>query len=462
MCPVNSNFIIPKKQSMRLISFLFLLSLISCNNDSSNVGTQNSELPEKTSIADIEIGIRDYISRETEQNSGFFPLPNDSSTMKLKLVRVHTEYLSNLGPDSHFACVDLADEKGDVYDVDFFLTGKPGNMHVTEMTLHKENGKPFYNWKQLADKTWKRVDVESSDNRLMGVVEGEDRFRFRYEVEIPEIEESAEIWIPVPTSNPWQDVTLLSQSSENRGTLKQESEYGNQYYYLQLDEKDSNIPLIFEYEVARMEKNPYANNDEDLSRYLTTSELMPVGGRFESIVNEILKGKRKDSDLMKARAIYDYVADTLRYRKAGEYGTGDANYACDSRSGNCTEFHSYFISLARSANIPARFAIGAAIPAERNEGGVNGYHCWAEFYAEGKWWPVDISEGNKYAALSTYYFGHHPANRLEFSKGRDLILDPMPETGKVPFFAYPVFEQKNKPSRVKTKFSFVREGKMDS
>jgi len=113
----------------------------------------------------------------------------------------------NLGPDSHFACVDLADDKGDVYDVDFFLSGKPGDMQLTEMTLHKENGKPLYNWKQLSDKTWKRVDVEASDNRLMGVVEGEDRFRFRYEVEIPEIEDSAQIWVPVPTSNPWQDVT---------------------------------------------------------------------------------------------------------------------------------------------------------------------------------------------------------------------------------------------------------------
>lgn len=446
---------------MRLISFLFLLSLISCNNNSSNAGTLNSEPPEKTGVADIEEGIRDCISRRAEQNSGFFPLPIDSGTMNLKLVRVHTEYLSNLGPDSHFACVDLADEKGDVYDVDFFLTGKPGNMQVTEMTLHKENGKPFYNWKQLADKTWKRVDVEDSDNRLMGVVEGEDHFRFRYEVEIPEIEDSAQIWVPVPISNPWQDVTLLSQNFENEGVFKRD-ELGNKYYYAQFDENDSETSLVFEYEVVRREKNPYADSDADLERYLASSDLMPVGGRFETIVNEILRGKRKDSDLMKARAIYDYVADTLRYRKAGEYGTGDANYACDSRSGNCTEFHSYFISLARSANIPARFAIGAAIPAERNEGGVNGYHCWAEFYAEGKWWPVDISEGNKYTALSTYYFGHHPANRLELSNGRDLVLDPMPETGKVPFFAYPVFEQKSKPSSVKTKFSFVREGKMNS
>ncbi|WP_332910143.1 transglutaminase-like domain-containing protein [Algoriphagus boritolerans] len=71
--------------------------------------------------------------------------------------------------------------------------------------------------------------------------------------------------------------------------------------------------------------------------------------------------------------------------KFGDFGRGDSNYACDSKTGNCTEFHSFFISLARSVNIPARFAIGASIPSDRNEGGIDGYHCWAEFYADGKW-----------------------------------------------------------------------------
>jgi transglutaminase-like putative cysteine protease len=159
---------------------------------------------------------------------------------------------------------------------------------------------------------------------------------------------------------------------------------------------------------------------------------------------------------MQARAIYDFVIDTVRYRKAGEYGTGDANYACDSGSGNCTEFHSYFITLARSAGIPARFAIGAAIPSERNEGGVNGYHCWAEFYADEKWWPVDISEADKYSDLATYYFGHHPANRLEFSRGRDLTFSPTTSSGSIPFFAYPVLEEQGIERSAQITFTFER------
>ncbi len=68
--------------------------------------------------------------------------------------------------------------------------------------------------------------------------------------------------------------------------------------------------------------------------------------------------------------------------KHSNYGRGDAVYACGVRTGNCTEFHSFFISLARSVGIPARFSIGASIPSDRNEGGLDGYHCWVEFYRQ--------------------------------------------------------------------------------
>jgi transglutaminase-like putative cysteine protease len=160
---------------------------------------------------------------------------------------------------------------------------------------------------------------------------------------------------------------------------------------------------------------------------------------------------------MRARALYDHVIDQVRYARYGSgWGRGDAVYACEAKSGNCTDFHSYFIALARAVGIPARFAIGASIPSERNEGGIDGYHCWAEFWAEGKWWPVDISEADKYTALSTYYFGHHPANRLELSRGRDLLVEPGPVSGPINFLAYPVLELAGEPKKATVEFTFVR------
>ena len=79
-----------------------------------------------------------------------------------------------------------------------------------------------------------------------------------------------------------------------------------------------------------------------------------------------------------------------------------------------------------------------------------------ESYADGKWWPVDISEADKYSSLSTYYFGHHPANRFEFSHGRDLVVDPGPVSGPINFLAYPVLEIDGKTARTKNEFSFKR------
>ena len=108
--------------------------------------------------------------------------------------------------------------------------------------------------------------------------------------------------------------------------------------------------------------------------------------------------------------------------------------------------------------IPARFAIGAAIPAARDDGGINGYHCWAEFYTDGHWWPVDISEADKYDALSTYYFGHNPANRIEFSRGRDLVVEPGPVSGPINFLAYPVLEIDGVTVNPKVEFAFKRVG----
>ncbi|MFN2424649.1 MAG: transglutaminase-like domain-containing protein [Cryomorphaceae bacterium] len=449
--------------------FLYLASVLiaSCGQQlpTDNTATNSDETPaRKADIAEIEAGIRAYIAKTAGEREGIFPLPYEDDTLRLNLVRVHTEYLSNLGPGRFFACVDLADEGGDVYDVDFFLEGEPGNMSVTQTTVHKQNGKPFYSWQQLLDKTWKRVPVEASSNRLMGVIEGEDRFTFRYAVTLPEKEGSAKLWIPIATSDAYQEVKLISvttpSDSGNDVEIKKEfstdSRYGNRILHLDLSGGYAGKEVVLEYRVHRTEKGPYLDAESDPLDYLTADTGVPVGGRFEEITGEIFAESGADSPLMKARAIYDYIIDTVRYRKAGEYGTGDANFACDSKSGNCTEFHSLFISLARTAGIPARFAIGAALPSERNEGGVDGYHCWAEFFAQDKWWPIDISEGNKYAPLATYYFGHHPANRIEISKGRDILPQPAPASGSIPFFAYPVLEIDGVKQQVKTEFSFER------
>ena len=372
-------------------------------------------------------------------------------------MRVHTEYLSILGKTEFFACVDLATEDGDVYDMDFFLKGSKEEMEVTRTTLHKLNGKPYYTWKQQKkEKTWFTVPVLNASNDLLGVVEGEDEFTFTYKITLPEITGSGQIWIPVPQSDRYQSIEILKFELPGEYKMLKDSENENSILYMALAPEHSEQNITLNYIVIRQEKSPYKEENVDLIKYLQPSALMPVGDRFGILAKEIIEKKQANTPLTKARALYDYVIDNVRYAKQGVYGTGDANYACDSKSGNCTEYHSLFISLARSAGIPARFAVGAAIPSSRDDGGVDGYHCWAEFYAENKWWPVDISEADKYSALATYYFGHHPANRIEFSRGRDIAPEPLPKSGRINFLAYPVMEINGDPDKVETTFTFVR------
>ena len=77
-------------------------------------------------------------------------------------------------------------------------------------------------------------------------------------------------------------------------------------------------------------------------------------------------------------SLYDNIVTTLLYDKSGKgWGRGDATYACDIRTGNCTDFHSLFIGEARSLGIPARFIMGLPLPEGRSQGVIPGYHCWA-------------------------------------------------------------------------------------
>lgn len=155
----------------------------------------------------------------------------------------------------------------------------------------------------------------------------------------------------------------------------------------------------------------------------------------------------KSTILAKAQAIYDYTTENLTYDKIGTgWGRGDINYACDLKRGNCTDFHALFIGLCRASGIPARFIIGFPITEGKKEGSIGGYHCWAEFYVDGSGWiPVDSSEASKNKAKKGYYFGNLCENRIEFTQGRDIQLDPPQAGERLNYFIYPYFELDGKP-----------------
>ena len=288
-----------------------------------------------------------------------------------------------------------------------------------------------------------------------GIVKGSDEFEFVYRVKLPEIKGEARLWIPLAKTDPFQTVTLEEVSIPIQWEKTQDRDYGNDICVLHPQPGDSGKTIELRYLVVRKEKGAYPANAEDATRFLRPEKLVPINETFKTLAEQATAGKK--GDLERAKALYDHVLGRMRYDKSGTgWGRGDAMYACDARTGNCSDFHAYFIALARSSGIPARFAIGATIPAEKNEGAIEGYHCWAEFFADGRWVPVDISEAWKNPALADYYFGHNPANRFELAKGRDLIVDPAPVTGPINFLAYPLLEMDGKVTKPETSFAFRR------
>ncbi len=150
-----------------------------------------------------------------------------------------------------------------------------------------------------------------------------------------------------------------------------------------------------------------------------------------------------------ARSLYDHVLERMRYDKpeGKAWGRGDAEWACEAGFGNCTDFHSYFMGLARTKGLAARFEMGFSVPGgDEKESKVGGYHCWAYVWIEGHGWlPVDISEADKHGEKADYFFGTLDADRVTMTGGRDLTLTPMPAAGTLNFFVYPYAEIDGKP-----------------
>ena len=289
------------------------------------------------------------------------------------------------------------------------------------------------------------------------IIKGSDEFEFIYRVKLPEIKGEARLWIPLAKTDAFQTVTQEEVSIPIKWEKVQKRDYANDICVLHPQSTDSGKTIELRYRVVRREKAAYRASGEDVARYLRPEKLVPVNETFKTLARDAVAGKQ--NDLERAKALYEHVVARMRYDKSGTgWGRGDAVYACDARTGNCSDFHAYFIALARSIGIPARFAIGATIPADKNEGAIEGYHCWAEFFADERWVPVDISEAWKNPKLAGYYFGHNPANRFELTKGRDLVVDPAPASGPINFLVYPLLEMNGEIVKPETTFTFRRIG----
>jgi len=309
---------------------------------------------------------------------------------------------------------------------------------------------------------------------LPAAAQKERHFTFHYSFTVKNITpgERVRVWFPIAHSDASQDVRILSQTGDLPLKKARQPQYGNEAFYAEAGKADkAEYKFSVDYDVVRREHTvlvdgkpvpglkPAKAPKAELARFVEADRLVPVTGLPAQLAVDETRGAT--TPLEKARDIYEYVFRTMKYDKSGAgWGHGDTLWACDSKRGNCTDFHSVFMSMARSQKIPARFQIGFPLPADKTSADIAGYHCWAEFYTDSTGWvPIDISEAWKHQEKHQYFFGAHDANRVQFTQGRDLTLSPRQDGQPLNYFVYPYVEVAGKEfSNVSIAFSFQEAG----
>ncbi len=256
------------------------------------------------------------------------------------------------------------------------------------------------------------------------------------------------IWIPLPASDSYQSVESLKIESPWSYKIIHDPDFNNKILFIDLTdslEKKSQAIIKWKYKIIRKEQNGFSFDDRDRfsdKLFLSERGLVIIDNRIREIEKKITSSITDPFE--KAKAIYNYVLTHVDYdTSVPGWGNGDVEYVCKVGKGNCTDFHSLFISLLRAAGIPARFQIGFPVPPEENSGIlVKPYHCWAEFFIEGKGWtPVDISEAWKYPEKKKYYLGNLDKDRILISTGRGIRLLPdKSEEAALNYFVKPYVE----------------------
>jgi len=231
----------------------------------------------------------------------------------------------------------------------------------------------------------------------------------------------AKVWIAIPQSLPEQRVTRLSVETPYGHRLVRDATFHNQVAEIVVPNPPDSftVSLSARVERALVGSRPAKLSSSERALYLRKEALVSLSPRIHEIADQIENTNRDR---------YEYVLSTMQYDKiVPGWGRGDSERACDVHKGNCTDFHSLFMSLSRTKGVPTLFEMGYPMNPKGEVAQAGGYHCWAWFYddAAKQWTPVDISEAWKHSEKKEFFFGHLDADRVTFSRGRDIVLPGM-------------------------------------
>ncbi len=270
------------------------------------------------------------------------------------------------------------------------------------------------------------------------------------------------LWIPYPVSTKYQQVTDIDIKGTFRSyKIYADSQYGNMMLFAFWPENVKQKTLDLHFKVKRVGrstpdildvKNKCMDKDF-FAPFLKGSRLEPLKPETLNLANQITRGKT--SFAQKAWAIYNWICENMeRDPSIKGCGCGNVCILLNKKKGKCVDIHSVFVTLLKASGIPAREIFGLRLPHSGTDNITTWQHCWAEFYVPGAGWvaadPADYLKvllekrlsplSPEAKRLKKYYFGQIDPYRMRLSTGRDIILNPVQNSGPINYFMYPYAE----------------------
>lgn len=291
-------------------------------------------------------------------------------------------------------------------------------------------------------------------------------------VKVPKNAKVVKVWFAIPQEDAYSTVHNFTVASAYAVRYDRDS-WGNKVAFAEIQNpSQEQVTFKEEFDLTRSEIRTTVNasatrplTDQErgaLSAYLRPTTYVIVDDRIKQLAASITGGET--NPVLAGRKLYEWTYKNVNYwvkdpdhLKASPVGSAD--YCLRTKTGNCTDFHSLFASLAISSGIPTRMVYGSLLKPTLNGMETDAsYHCWIEIFApQIGWLPLDASLANIYAEpieltdknkklveLTTstgyrgpdknkveYYFGNLDERRVVWSVGRDLMMQPPQDDGPV-------------------------------
>jgi hypothetical protein len=254
--------------------------------------------------------------------------------------------------------------------------------------------------------------------------------------------EKVRCWLPYPSRFQTQDGIRFIQSNFNPKWVDYADSPIRSVYFEEMMPETGPLEFTIEYEYTAYayyrkidvsKVLAFDGREPEFQQY--TREESPhilFTSKMKNVTEQIIGDEQ--NPYLKAKRIYEWIADSIKYSYAREYSTlrNISEYCYDNRYGDCGQEAILFITLCRIAGVPARWQSGFfTFPNDE------GMHDWSEIFIKPYGWiPVDTYMGILFTSITEdltaperkqmreFYFGNIDHFRLVANKGHNLKLYP--------------------------------------